>query len=178
VLLRCSHLRWQHGRRSRYGTGIVAHNYRLERSQLIAHPRSEVFAFFADAANLERLTPEFLHFQIETPLPIEMRAGALIDYRLSLAGLPVRWRTRISSWEPPHRFSDDQERGPYALWHHVHEFEAVGDQTRMRDRVDYRLPFGPLGALAHVLSVRRTLERIFNHRRKVIEELFGTSPEG
>ena len=158
--------------------GIVAYNYRLERSQLIARPQRELFAFFADAANLERLTPDFLRFQIETPLPIEMRAGALIDYRLSLAGLPVRWRTRISSWEPPHRFSDDQERGPYALWHHVHEFEAVGDHTRMRDRVDYRLPFGPLGALAHLLSVRRTLERIFDHRRKVIEELFSIAAEG
>jgi len=158
--------------------GIVAYNYRLERSQLIARPQRELFAFFADAANLERLTPDFLRFQIETPLPIEMRAGALIDYRLSLAGLPVRWRTRISSWEPPHRFSDDQERGPYALWRHVHEFEAVGDGTRMHDRVDYRLPFGPLGALAHLLSVRRTLERIFDHRRKVIEELFGIAAEG
>jgi ligand-binding SRPBCC domain-containing protein len=178
VLLRCSHLRWQHGRRSRYETGIVAHNYRLERSQLIARPRSEVFAFFADAANLERLTPDFLRFEIETPLPIEMRAGAQIDYRLSLMGVPVRWRTRIGSWEPPQRFSDDQERGPYALWHHVHEFEAVGEHTRMRDRVDYRLPFGPLGALAHVISVRRTLERIFDYRRKVIEELFGATPQG
>jgi hypothetical protein len=153
----------------------VAHIYQLERSQWIPRPRPEVFAFFADAANLERLTPAFLRFQIETPLPIEMRAGALIDYRLSLMGLPVHWRTRIGSWEPPHRFSDDQERGPYALWHHVHEFEAVDDGTRMRDRVDYRLPFGPLGALAHALSVRRTLERIFDYRRQVIEELFGTS---
>jgi len=156
---------------------LVAQTHRLERSQLIPRPQPEVFAFFADAANLERLTPDFLRFRIETPLPIEMRAGALIDYRLSLGALPVRWRTRISSWEPPLRFSDDQERGPYALWHHVHEFEAVGDQTRMRDRVDYRLPFGPLGALAHVLSVRRTLERIFDHRRRVIEELFGVARE-
>jgi len=155
---------------------LVAQTHRLERSQLIPRPQPEVFAFFADAANLERLTPDFLRFRIETPLPIEMRAGALIDYRLSLGALPVRWRTRISSWEPPLRFSDDQERGPYALWHHVHEFEAVGDRTRMHDRVDYRLPLGPLGALAHLLSVRRTLERIYNHRGKVIEELFGTSP--
>lgn len=152
--------------------------YRLERSQLIPRPRSEVFAFFADAANLERLTPDFLRFKIETPLPIDMRAGAQIDYRLSLMGVPVRWRTRIGSWEPPERFSDDQERGPYALWHHVHEFEAVGGQTRMCDRVDYRLPLGPLGALARALWVRGTLERIFDYRRRVIEELFGSAPEG
>ena len=151
--------------------------YRLERTQLIMHPLLEVFAFFADAANLERITPAFLHFEIETPLPIEMRVGAQIDYRLSLGGLPVHWRTRISSWEPPHRFSDDQERGPYALWHHVHEFEAVGAGTRMRDTVDYRLPFGALGTLVHVLWVRRTVERIFEHRQRVIAELFG-SPAG
>ena len=151
--------------------------YRLERSQLIPRPRPEVFAFFADAANLERLTPPFLRFQIETPSPVAMCAGAQIDYRLSLMGLPVRWRTRISSWEPPQRFSDDQERGPYALWHHVHEFEAVGEQTRMRDRVDYRLPFAALGALAHALWVRHTLRRIFDYRRQVIEELFGSAPE-
>jgi ligand-binding SRPBCC domain-containing protein len=156
----------------------MSQTYRLERSQLIPRPQHEVFAFFADAANLERLTPDFLRFQIETPLPMEMRAGALIDYRLTLMGLPVRWRTRISSWEPPQRFCDDQERGPYALWHHVHEFEAMGDQTRMSDRVDYRLPLGPLGTLAHVLSVRRMLERIFDHRRSVIEQLFGSAPRG
>jgi ligand-binding SRPBCC domain-containing protein len=157
---------------------IMATTHRLERSQLIPRPLPEVFPFFADAANLERLTPRFLRFQIETPQPIEMRAGTRIDYRLSLLGLPVRWRTRISSWEPPHRFSDDQERGPYALWHHVHEFEAVGEHTRMRDRVDYRLPFGPLGALARALWVRGTLERIFDYRRLVIEELFGPAPNG
>lgn len=156
----------------------MSQTYRLERSQLIPRPQHEVFAFFADAANLERLTPDFLRFQIETPLPMEMRAGALIDYRLTLMGLPVRWRTRISSWEPPHHFSDDQERGPYALWHHVHEFEAVGDHTRMHDRVDYRLPLGPLGALARALWVRGTLERIFDYRRRVIEELFGEAPAG
>ena len=156
----------------------MAYTYRLERSQLIPRPRDEVFRFFSDAANLERLTPDFLRFQIDTPLPMKMCAGALIDYRLSLAGLPVRWRTRIGSWEPPQRFSDDQERGPYALWHHVHEFESAGDRTRMHDRVDYQLPFGPLGALAHALAVRRTLERIFDYRRQVIEELFGATPEG
>jgi ligand-binding SRPBCC domain-containing protein len=156
----------------------MAKTYRLERTQLIARPLTEVFAFFADAANLERLTPDFLHFQIETPLPIEMRPGAQIDYRLSLLGIPVRWRTRISTWEPPLCFSDDQERGPYAFWHHVHEFESVGAQTRMRDRVDYRLPVGPLGALVHAIWVRHMLERIFDHRRRVIEALFGSVPEG
>jgi ligand-binding SRPBCC domain-containing protein len=154
----------------------MAVSYRLERTQDIPRPREEVFAFFADAANLEVITPASLHFQILTPLPIEMRTGAQIDYRLSLSGVPVRWRTRIASWEPPLRFIDDQERGPYALWHHTHEFEAIGNGTRMRDTVEYRLPFGPLGSLAHALWVRRTVEGIFDYRRQFISEKFGPSP--
>lgn len=153
-------------------------SHRLEQSQLIQRPLLEVFAFFSDAANLERITPAFLHFRIQTPLPIEMRSGTQIDYTISIAGVPLRWRTRIASWEPPLRFIDDQERGPYALWHHTHEFEPVGDSTRMRDTVDYRLPFGPLGALVHALWVRRTVEHIFEHRQRVIEELFGGKPTG
>ncbi|HVZ32401.1 MAG TPA: SRPBCC family protein [Polyangiaceae bacterium] len=154
----------------------MAVSYRLERTQDIPRSREEVFAFFSDAANLELITPASLHFQILTPLPIEMRTGAQIDYRLSLSGVPVRWRTRIVSWEPPLRFIDDQERGPYALWRHTHEFEAIGNGTRMRDTVDYRLPFGPLGSLVHALWVRRTVEGIFDYRRQFIREKFGVSP--
>ncbi len=145
----------------------------LERSQLISRPIDEVFAFFADAANLEAMTPAFLRFRIETPLPIEMRVGARIDYSLSLWGVPLHWRTKITELEPQVRFVDEQEKGPYALWRHRHEFQAVGGATRMRDSVEYRLPFGPLGTLAHTLAVRRALEAIFDHRRKVIAERFG-----
>lgn len=151
-------------------------SYRLERSQRIARPLPEVFAFFADAANLEALTPPFLHFQIVTPLPIEMRAGARIEYRLSLWGAPLRWRTLISCFEPERRFIDEQESGPYASWRHVHEFEAEGNGTRMRDEVSYRLPFGPLGTLAHALWVKRQLRTIFDYRATVIARLLGASP--
>jgi len=150
--------------------------HRLERSQLISRPVAEVFAFFADAANLEAITPEFLRFRIMTPLPVEMRAGARIDYSLSLFGVPVRWRTKITDYEPPVGFVDEQERGPYLLWRHRHDFEAVGEATRMRDCVDYRLPFGPLGGLAHVLWVRRMLAGIFDHRQRVIAQRFGEIP--
>ena len=150
--------------------------YRLEREQLISRPVAEVFAFFADAANLEAITPDFLHFRIVTPLPIEMRAGAQIDYSLALFGVPLRWRTRITDYEPPVGFVDEQEKGPYALWRHRHDFEAVGTATRMRDTVDYRLPFGPLGTLAHALWIRRMLARIFDHRQRVIAERFGEIP--
>jgi ligand-binding SRPBCC domain-containing protein len=147
--------------------------YVLERVQRIPRPRSEVFAFFADARNLERITPGFLHFRILTPLPIEMKAGALIDYRLRLYGVPFSWRTRIETFEPESSFSDMQLSGPYASWHHVHEFTDMAGGTEMRDSVRYELPFGPMGALARSLFVRGSLERIFAHRRRVIDEVFG-----
>ncbi len=147
--------------------------YVLEQEQHVPRPRAEVFAFFSDAANLERITPAFLRFQIETPLPIEMRAGALIDYRLHLYGVPLRWRTRIEAWEPGRGFTDVQLSGPYRSWVHRHDFEDAPGGTRMRDRVEYALPLGPLGAIAHALLVRRSVERIFAHRRQVIEELLG-----
>ena len=143
----------------------------LERRQTVALPPDEAFALFADAHNLEAITPPWLRFRILTSAPIEMRAGTLISYRLSLHGVPVRWHTRIETWEPPRRFVDVQISGPYALWHHTHEFEPEGTGTVIRDRVRYRIGFGPLGALALRLFVRRDLNRIFDHRRAAIERL-------
>jgi ligand-binding SRPBCC domain-containing protein len=149
--------------------------HQLSRTQLLARPRSEVFALFSDASNLEALTPPFLHFRILTPMPIEMRADARLDYQLSLFGVPVGWRTRITDWQPGRRFVDEQESGPYALWRHTHEFEARGTSTLMRDVVDYSEPLGPIGTVAHVLFVRRTLDRIFDFRRDAILRLLDRS---
>lgn len=143
------------------------------REQVVPRPRPEVFSFFADAGNLERITPEFLHFRIVTPEPIPMRPGTLIDYRLSLFGVPFSWRTVIESFEPISRFVDRQLEGPYALWHHLHEFEDVPGGTLVRDVVHYRAPFGALGTVARTLFVRRTLDRIFDYRRARITELLG-----
>jgi ligand-binding SRPBCC domain-containing protein len=143
----------------------------LERQQLVSRPRSEVFAFFADAGNLERLTPTSLRFQIRSPLPIEMRAGAQIDYEIALFGVPFRWRTIIESFEPESRFVDIQARGPYRFWRHTHEFvDAVGG-TWVRDRVEFELPLGPLGEIARALFVTRQLRQIFDFRRTAIERL-------
>jgi ligand-binding SRPBCC domain-containing protein len=121
----------------------------------------DVFAFFADAGNLDAITPPWLRFHVVTPPPIEMRAGALIEYRLRLRGLPVAWLTRIDEWEPGVRFVDSQLAGPYKLWHHTHEFERDGEFTLMRDTVRWALPLA--GAPLQPL-VRRELERIFDYR--------------
>ena len=146
--------------------------HRIERSQIIERPREEVFAFFSDAFNLERITPAFLNFRILTPAPIEMAAGTLIDYSLSLHGIPMKWRTRIEEFTPNERFIDVQLKGPYRLWHHTHTFEEHPDGTLMRDIIDYEMPFGPLGTLARALVVRRQLEEIFDYRVEMIDSFF------
>lgn len=142
----------------------------LQREQIIPLPRSEVFGFFSRAENLQRLTPDFLHFRILTPTPIEMRAGTRIDYRIRLFGVPLRWRTLIEAWEPQSRFVDVQLRGPYKLWRHTHEFLEAPGGTLMRDTVEYAVPFGALGRLLQPLLVDHTVERIFDFRRQAIEQ--------
>lgn len=146
--------------------------YRLQRSLFIPRPREEVFAFFSDAFNLERITPAFLRFHILTPSPIAMQAGTLIDYELRLYGVRFQWQTRIEAFDPPSFFIDTQVRGPYRRWHHRHEFEDVLGGTQIRDQVEYKLPFGPLGALAHALFVRRSIEQIFDYRNATIAQVF------
>lgn len=145
----------------------------LERTQWFPRPIEEVFAFFADATNLESMTPEFLKFRVLTPAPIEMRDGALIDYRLAFAGVPFAWQTRIEEWRPTSHFVDTQLRGPYKRWHHRHTFSQLNGGTQMVDRVEYELPLGPLGHVAYGLFVRRSLETIFNHRAAVMAAKFG-----
>ena len=148
----------------------------LHREQVLDAPLEEAFEFFSRAENLEAITPPLLRFRITTPGPIEMGAGTLIRYRLRLHGIPVSWLTRIEEWEPPDRFVDRQVRGPYALWHHTHTFEPLGDgRTRMRDVVRYGHRLGPLGALAERLVVRRDLDRIFDYRRDSIPALLAAS---
>jgi ligand-binding SRPBCC domain-containing protein len=148
--------------------------HRLQREQHVTPPPPEAFEFYSDALRLEAITPPWLRFRVVTPAPIRMAPGALIDYRLRLRGVPIRWRTRIERWEPGRRFVDVQVAGPYRHWHHTHEFQADGrGGTVIRDVVRYALPLGPLGGLAHSLVVRRDLERIFDFRRDAVERLLG-----
>jgi ligand-binding SRPBCC domain-containing protein len=144
----------------------------LRREQVLDAPPDAVFAFFADPFNLEAITPPLLRFSVVTPAPIAMGVGTFIQYRLRLRGVPVRWDTLIAAWQPPWRFADVQVRGPYRLWHHTHELSALDrDRTLMRDSVRYALGFGPLGALAHRLVVRRDLEAIFAYRARRVPQL-------
>lgn len=146
----------------------------LRRQQFIPQPIETVFAFFADAANLEYLTPPWLHFKIRSSLPIMMKTGTLIDYTIRWRLLPVAWRTQILDWSPPYRFIDQQLKGPYRLWHHTHTFEANSGGTLMTDVVRYALPLGPLGTIAHGLIVQRDLNAIFDYRFSRITERFGS----
>jgi ligand-binding SRPBCC domain-containing protein len=147
----------------------VSRAHILEREQRVELPIERAFEFYANALNLEAITPPWLGFEVTTPAPVEMRAGTLLDYRLKLHRVPVRWRTRIEVWEPPRRFVDVQLSGPYSLWEHTHEFEPAGEgATLLRDRVRYALPLGPLGELGHRLFVRRDVERIFDFRREAV----------
>lgn len=149
--------------------------YRLQAEIVLPLPRDEVFDFFGDAFNLERLTPSWMNFSVLTPPPIEMRAGTLIDYKLRLRGIPIRWRTKITGWEPPFRFRDEQLKGPYRFWRHEHTFTDVEGGCLARDQVDYAVPGG---RLVHWLVVRRDVERIFQYRSEVLRRIFSTETTG
>ena len=144
----------------------------FEKQVLIPAPREEVFAFFSDAANLDRLTPPWLHFRILTPPPIRMEAGARIRYRLRVHGLPIGWLTEITRWEPPRMFEDTQLRGPYRKWIHQHRFEEASGGTLMTDRVEYLSRGWILAPLVHRLFVRPDVATIFAYRNECLGRIF------
>ena len=149
--------------------------YRLTAEVFLPKSREEIFPFFADAYNLEELTPSWMNFSVLTPAPIDMHEGTLIDYKLRIRGVPLRWRTKITGWEPPYRFCDEQLKGPYRFWRHEHTFVNVDGGCLARDQVDYAVPGGKL---IHWLIVRRDVERIFEYRTEVLKRIFaGESSE-
>jgi ligand-binding SRPBCC domain-containing protein len=145
--------------------------HRLHRELWVPQPIEAVFEFFSRADNLGRITPAWLDFRMVTPADVEMRAGTLLEYKLRIHGLPVRWRTRIEEWAPPERFVDVQERGPYRLWRHTHRFVASEGGTTVIDDVEYALPFGVLGRLVNRMFVARDVAEIFDYRVEQIASL-------
>lgn len=146
--------------------------YELRCAVILPQARERVFDFFSDAFQLEHITPPWLNFRILTPAPIDLQEGCLIDYQIRLHGIPIRWRTEISSWDPPYSFTDRQLRGPYRLWEHLHTFEAVDGGTLTTDCVRYKA-IG--GRFANWLMVERDLRRIFEYRRQRMLELFSAA---
>jgi ligand-binding SRPBCC domain-containing protein len=144
--------------------------FALQRTQLIARPLEDTFAFFADPWNLEAITPPWLRFSI-VEAPRALRRGSRLDYRLRLFGVPIRWHTEIAAWVPPRSFTDVQLSGPYPLWEHTHRFRAVRGGTEMHDHVRYRVPGGPLAPLVRRLAVAVWLDRIFDYRADRLRQL-------
>ncbi|MGE5245777.1 MAG: SRPBCC family protein [Betaproteobacteria bacterium] len=137
----------------------------------LRHPVERVFPFFADAANLERLTPPWLHFRILTPAPIVMHEGTRIDYRIRLHGIPLGWQSEITAWDPPHRFVDEQRRGPYTYWRHAHTFVEERGGTLVKDDVEFDVPF----AFVSRWFVMRDLRKVFDYRSQAMLKLFPPS---
>ena len=145
--------------------------YELNITQQIDAPLEKVFDFFSKPENLAEITPSKLGFNILTPSPIVMEKGTLIDYTIKLFGIPIRWRTLITAYNPPKKFVDEQLKGPYSFWHHTHTFEAIDQGVEMKDIVRYSIPFGVLGRILHFLWIKNDLKKIFNHRKKVIDNI-------
>ncbi len=143
--------------------------FRLHSEVVISEPLERVFPFFANAVNLQWITPPWLNFEVTSPTPIEMKPGQTIDYRLKVRGFPLRWRSEITEWEPPHRFVDEQIRGPYKVWHHEHTFMERDGKTVCEDDVVYAVLGGPL---VNRLLVEPDVKRIFEYRRKRLLEIF------
>jgi ligand-binding SRPBCC domain-containing protein len=154
----------------------VADHWRLRCAQWVPSPVAAVFPFFASARNLERLTPDFLHFRIRRAPETSLYAGALIDYRLRLHGVPVWWRTRIDEWTPGERFVDRQVRGPFRRWHHCHEFRTDGAGTLITDTVDFDLYCRWLFKTPALGWIESDLRSIFEHRRRQVTAIFGPEP--
>ena len=146
--------------------------YTLKFEQKINKPIEEVFSFFSKPENLALITPPKLNFKILTPTPIEMKEGQLIDYTIKLYGFEVRWRTLITEYEYPKKFIDQQIKGPYSMWHHVHTFYDHGDCVHMIDKIDYSVSFGLIGSLVNKLLIKKDLIKIFDYRKNIIDKHF------
>ena len=145
--------------------------YELNKTQLINDSIDNVFDFFSKPENLKTITPEKLSFKILTPTPIVMDKGTVIDYTIRLFGIQIHWRTLITKYNPPYEFVDEQIKGPYNFWHHTHKFKKVDGGVEILDRVIYSIPMGIIGSVLYFIWIKRDLEKIFLHRKEVIENI-------
>lgn len=152
---------------------MTPHIFRCE--QFLNHSPEKVFDFFKKPENLDSVTPKALGFKILTPSPIRMEKGAVIDYTIRLYGIPMKWKTQISDYQPPHSFTDTQLKGPYRTWIHTHRFIAQADGTLMTDEVQYTIPFEPLSEIGRKLFVEKEIKKIFSYRKEVIAQIFARS---
>ncbi len=143
--------------------------FHFKTEQTLDQPISEVFEFFSDAHNLALITPPWLRFEVLTPAPIQMSPGTRIDYRLRLRGIPLRWQSEITEWNPPYAFADEQRRGPYRLWRHTHTFDETESGVVIRDSVEYAI-WG--GGLVNKFFVHPDIEKIFAYRATQLDEIF------
>ena len=148
------------------------HLYELHFCQFIHQPIEQVFSFFSRSENLEQITPQYLNFKIETFSPIKMKWGQKINYTITLKGIPIRWSSLISLYDPPNSFVDEQIRGPFSLWHHTHTFREKNGGTVIGDYVRYAIPMGIIGRIANNIFVEKDLRYIFQHRQTMISKLF------
>jgi ligand-binding SRPBCC domain-containing protein len=147
--------------------------YTLRCEMISGRPLAETFAVFEDPYNLAKITPPWLKFRVTSPERVQMWQGAEIQYVIRWLNVPIRWNTRITQYDPPQKFVDEQEQGPYTLWRHQHTFEETSAGTKVKDEVHYTLPFGFLGRLVHAVVVRRQLLAIFRYRQTELGKIFG-----
>lgn len=149
----------------------------MDTKQWINLPSKKVWDFFSDEKNLEKITPEFLNFKVDSITTDKVTAGSIIDYSLKLHGIPLRWRSEITDYEEGKHFVDQQLKGPYAVWHHTHKFKPLAGGTLIEDHVKYRPPLGSLGALVSMMFIRKDLTKIFNYRRSRVSDIFESKPK-
>lgn len=147
-------------------------DYIFEAEMWLPYPVDTVFSFFQEAKNLEAITPDFLQFRILNVSTENIEQDTLIDYRLKLYGIPFKWRTKITDWQPPHQFTDSQLKGPYQKWVHTHRFQEKDGGALMTDRVIYRISGGVFAPFVNKFFVRNNVENIFTYREAKIREIF------
>lgn len=146
--------------------------YTFKKEQFVPSDMETVFDFFSRPENLEKITPPAMGFHIMTPNPIEMKKGAIIDYTVNIMGVPVRWRTMITSYKKNQFFVDEQLKGPYSYWYHKHSFEPVEGGINIIDEITYALPLEAFRNIVHPLLIKPQLKKIFSFRFQIIKDNF------